>query len=71
MDEVKNIPTRFAIVKRAEKILKEIDDYFQDADDFGLTVAEADPKGEMMACRKGILGMLEREGWLKKKGLIK
>ncbi len=59
-----NIPTRFAIVKRAEKLLKEIDDYFEEASTFGLSVKEADPKGEMMGWRKGIIAMLEREGRL-------
>lgn len=59
-----NIPTRYAIVKRAEKMLKEIDSYFEDAADHGLSVAEADPTGEMMGWRKGIIAMLEREGRL-------
>jgi hypothetical protein len=59
-----NIPTRYALVKRMHKLLKEIDDYFEDAADHGLTVAEADPKGEMMAWRKGLVASLEREGRL-------
>jgi hypothetical protein len=56
-----NIPTRYAIVMRAKKLLKEIDDYFEDAANFGLNVKEADPTGEMMGWRKGIIAMLERE----------
>ena len=62
---VANIPTRFALIKRAEKMLKDIDDYFEDAAHFGLSVKEADPTGEMMGWRRGILSMLEREGRLK------
>lgn len=66
MSAVTNIRTRFALVKRAEKLLKEIDDYFQDADHFGLSVAEADPRGELVAIRKGLIHMLEREGRINK-----
>lgn len=62
---VANIPTRFAIVRRAERILKEVDDYFEDAADFGLSVTDADPKGELVAIRKGIIAMLERERRIK------
>ncbi len=65
---VANIPTRFAIVKRAQKILKEVDAYFEEAADFGLSVADADPTGEMMAVRKGIVAMLARERQL---GLVR
>ena len=61
MSSVRNIRTRFAIVKRAEKILKEVDAYFEDAADFGLSVEEADPRGELVAVRKGIIAMLENE----------
>ncbi len=60
-----NIPTRYALVKRAEKILREIDDFFQDADDFGLTIKEADPKGALIKIRAGIISMLENEGRIK------
>jgi hypothetical protein len=60
-----NIPTRYALIKRMEKLLKEIDDYFDDASNYGLSVAEADPKGEMMAWRKGLIASLEREGRLR------
>lgn len=66
MGTVKNIPTRLALVRRAEKILKDIDDYFEEAADFGLSVADADPRGEMVALRKGLVAMLEREGRIKK-----
>lgn len=65
MSAVRNIPTRFALVKRAEKLLKEINDYFDEADSFGLSIAEADPRGEMMAMKTGLLAMLEREGRIK------
>ena len=34
MAKVTNIRTRYAIVKRAQKILKEVDAYFEDAADF-------------------------------------
>lgn len=68
MAEPVNIPTRYALVKRMQKLLKEIDDYFEDAESYGLTVAEADPKGEMMAWRKGLVASLEREGRL---GLVR
>jgi hypothetical protein len=65
---VQNIRTRFAIVKRAEKLLKTVDDFFEDAADFGLSVDEADPRGELVAIRKGIIAMLENERRL---GLVK
>ena len=68
MSAARNIPTRFAIVKRAEKILKEVDDYFEDAANFGLSVEEADPRGELVAVRKGIIAMLERERRLRAGG---
>lgn len=64
MSAVRHIRTRFAIVKRAEKILGEIDKLFEDAADYGLSVAEADPHGELTAMRKGLIAMLEREGRL-------
>jgi ABC-type enterochelin transport system substrate-binding protein len=64
MKGVKNIPTRFALVKRAEKILSDIDKYFEEADSFGLSTKEADPDGLMMNMRKGLVAMLEREGRL-------
>ncbi len=63
-----NIPTRYALVKRMQKLLKEIDDYFDDAANYGLTTAEADPKGEMMELRKSLTASLEREGRL---GLVR
>lgn len=71
MSEVKNIPTRFALVKRAQKILKDIDDYFEDTSDYGLSLQEADPDGMMMRMRKGLIEMLEREGRLRAEGKIK
>lgn len=60
-----NIQTRYALIKRMEKLLKDIDDYFDDCDAYGLTMAEADPKGEMMAWRRGLVASLEREGRLR------
>ena len=66
MSAVTNIRTRFALVKRAEKLLKEIDDYFEDAANFGLSVEDADPRGELVAIRKGLIHMLEREGQIKR-----
>lgn len=66
-----NIPTRYALIKRLEKLLKEIDDYLQEASDYGLTLAESDPKGEMMAIRRGIIASLENEGRLRAAGKIK
>ena len=64
MSAVTNIRTRFAIVKRAKKMLKDIDVLFEDADDFGVSVEELDPRGELVAIRKGLIAMLEREGRL-------
>lgn len=61
MSEVKNIPTRYALIKRMQKLLKEIDDFFEEAADFGLSVQEADPDGQMMSMRKGLIASLERE----------
>jgi hypothetical protein len=62
---VHNISTRYALVKRATKMLEDIDDYFEDAADFGLSVEEADPRGEMVAIRKGLIEMLENERRIK------
>lgn len=59
---VKNIPTRYALVKRMEKLLKEIDDYFEDAADYGVSVQDADPDGMMQSIRKGLIESLTREG---------
>jgi hypothetical protein len=61
MSKPTHIPTRYALVKRVAKLLAEIDDYFEDAAYFGLTVAEADPKGELVNMRKGCIECLERE----------
>ncbi len=66
--KVVNIRTRFAIVKRGQKLLKEVDAYFEDAADFGLSAKDADPDGKMMAIRKGILAMLDNERRL---GIVK
>jgi hypothetical protein len=63
---VKNIPTRFALIKRAQKILKDIDDFFEDADMYGLTMADVDPDGLMQGIRKNLVSMLEREGHIRK-----
>jgi hypothetical protein len=63
--KVSNIPTRFALIKRAEKILRNIDDFFEDADSYGLTVADVDPDGLMQHIRADIIAMLQREGRLK------
>lgn len=62
---IKNIPTRYALIKRAEKILSDIDGYFEDASNFGLSVKEADPKSDLVNMRDGIIAMLTREGRLK------
>lgn len=62
---VANIPTRYALIKRAEKILGEIDRYFEDAENFGLTLIEADPQSDLINMRKGIIAMLQREGRIK------
>lgn len=70
-DTVRNIPTRLALVKRAEKLLKEIIDYFEEAGSFGLSVEEADPRGEMVAIKNGLVAMLEREGRLHPPGKYK
>lgn len=70
MSAVKNIPTRYALVKRAKKLLKEIDDYFEEAADFGLSLTDSDPRGEMVAIRKGLIAMLEREGWIGSAGSV-
>ena len=53
--------TRYAIIKRAQKILKEIDSIFDDAEAWGLSAKEADPTGEMLKIRKSLVSMLERE----------
>ncbi len=66
--EVTHIPTRYALVKRAVKLLKEIDGYFRDAEAFGVSAKDADPNGEMTALRQSIIKMLEREKAL---GLVK
>lgn len=63
--KVVNIPTRLALIKRAEKILADIDDYFCDADLWGLSPAEADPDGMMQKLRTGIVSMLIKEGRIK------
>lgn len=64
MGEPVHIPTRYALIKRAEKILAEIDKYFEDADSFGLSLAESDPASFLVNMRKGIIAMLQREGRL-------
>lgn len=64
-EAVVNIPTRYALIKRAEKILSEIDRYFEDATNFGLSMQEADPQNDLVNMRKGIIAMLQREGRLK------
>lgn len=66
-----NIPTRYALIKRAEKILSDIDRYFEDACNFGLSVQEADPQSDLVNMRKGIIEMLIREGRLKPEGIHK
>lgn len=67
MSDVKHIGTRLALVRRAEKQLKEIDDYFDDVAHAELSAEEADPRGEMAALRKGLIRTLENE---KKLGLV-
>jgi hypothetical protein len=61
MGDATHIPTRYALVKRMQKILKDIDDYYQDCDDFGLTLKEADPDGVMGKIRAGLIDSLDRE----------
>lgn len=62
---ITNIPTRLALIHRAEKLLKEIDDYFSDADLWGLSYAESDPDGMMQKMRTGLVSMLIKEGRIK------
>ena len=68
---VSNIPTRYALVKRMEVLLKQIDDYFQDADEWGLPLEQSDPHGQLMAIRKGLIQSLEREGRIRRERIIK
>jgi hypothetical protein len=65
---VTNIRTRYAIVKNAERLLKQVDDFFEDAANWGVSVAEADPRGELVAIRKGLIHMLDNERRL---GIVK
>lgn len=65
MPKVINIPTRLALIKRAEKMLADIDQYFSDADLWGLSTAEADPDGMMKKMRDGLIGMLIKERRIK------
>lgn len=65
MGKVKNIQTRLALIHRAEKILKDIDDYFDDADLWGLSLAEADPDDVMRKTRDGLIAMLIKERRIK------
>lgn len=60
-----NIPTRFALIKRAEKILKDIDDFFDEADSYGLSPYEADPGAVLTKMRRGLMDLLIREGRLR------
>lgn len=61
MSAARNIRTRLAIVRRAEKMLKDINVFFDDAASAGFSVEEVDPHGEMVAIRRGLVAMLERE----------
>jgi len=58
-------PARYALIKRVEKLLKEIDDYFDDANEFGLSVEQADPRGDLTKIRIGLISTLVREGRIK------
>ena len=62
---VSNIPTRLALIKRAETILSDIDKYFSDADQWGLSADEADPDGLLHGMRAGLVSMLLKEGRIK------
>lgn len=63
--KVANIPTRLALIHRSEKMLKDIDQYFSDADLWGLSPVEADPDGMMQKIRDGLVKMLIKEGRIK------
>ncbi len=56
-----NILTRLALVRRAEKMLVEIDSILSTAAHVGISADEVDPDGQMRNARKGIIGMLENE----------
>lgn len=65
MTGVTNIPTRLALIHRAEKILADVDQYFSDADAWGLSPAESDPDGVMRRMQRGLVAMLVKEGRMK------
>lgn len=56
-----HIPTRYALVRRGEKIRDEIDTYFEDAASYGLASEQADPGGELRAIRSALMAMIDRE----------
>lgn len=66
MSKPVNIPTRYALIKRMEKLLKEIDDYFEVASSYGLSVLEADPGEVLIKIRAGLIKSLQNEGRLRK-----
>lgn len=58
---VTRIVTHYAIMKRAQNIIKEIDKMFEDGESWGLTLKEIDPDEQMLNIRRGLIAMLERE----------
>lgn len=58
---VKKLINPYALTKRAEKSIADIDKYFQDAESFGLKLAESDPNGELLNIRKALIAMIGNE----------
>lgn len=60
-ENVTRLVNPYALQKRARKIIDDIDKFFQDADEFGISYKEADPNEQLLKIRKACVDMLDNE----------